>query len=141
MCSIKVAGQQTLPANQHLKKTAPFSLIAYSQQAPATGPPRMALKLSQHQGTRARVSCRNTPPPVLPLRCHRPHLRGLLIRELSFTLHFRAHNTSYGSPYPLPTPTPKADILRTFSSFQMFQKADPRSLVFTLCFTLGSVFQ
>lgn len=35
----------------------------------------------------------------------------------------------------------QADILKTFNSFQMRCKADTWSLVFTLCFTLGSVFQ
>lgn len=34
-----------------------------------------------------------------------------------------------------------ADILKPFSSFQMCQKADTCSLVFTLCFTFVSAFQ
>lgn len=34
-----------------------------------------------------------------------------------------------------------ADVPKTFNSFQMCQKADTCSLVFTLCFTLGSAVQ
>lgn len=34
-----------------------------------------------------------------------------------------------------------ADVLKTLTSFQMRQKADTRSLAFTLCFTFVSAFQ
>lgn len=50
--------------------------------------------------------------------------------------------TSTPHPWaPQPVSLHSADILKPFNSFQMCQKADTRSLVFTLCFTFVSAFQ
>lgn len=64
--------------------------------------------------------------------------------------HRDTHERHCSGDGPRPSPSPGAtqpallhcaDVLKPFNSFQMCQKADTCSLVFTLCFTLVSAFQ